>query len=156
MGYEPVPRSDIRVREALAGAMADFGDETAGIVYSLAPHKTERYRRSIGSTTYLDGSLVSGKALRKNIGHWWVKGDILTVVYSSNPLAWLLEFGTAPHTIGKHNPGGIISDAEYDFFVRLPFAHPGSRKSPHFGPAAMASLSSLARVVLAGYTRRMR
>ena len=134
------------VLEAIAGAMDDLGQEAAGIVYGLAPHRRGRYRRSIGASTYIGGRLVAGKHLRNlaKIG----KADVQTVVYTSSPLGHLLERGTQPHYIGvemEHGPLG---------FKRV--KHPGSRPFPHFGPGAMATAGRAARIISAGIARRVR
>jgi hypothetical protein len=145
-GFEIVTDADAAFVAACAAAMDDLGQETVSIIYGLAPHKSNRYRRSLGSTTYAGNALVAGKALRNRarIG----KADIQTVVYTSSSLGLLLEAGTKRHDIPiqmEHGPMALK-------IVK----HPGSRRFRHFGPGALAAVSRIPSVIAAGIARRVR
>ena len=154
MGYEEDLAAEEAVRRAFAVALVAVGDETAAIVRGLAPKVTGGYRRTIGSSTYLGGKLLSGKSLRNmNVVP---KADVQTVVYSSSPTSWLLEFGTAEHRVASKKGAPFIIDPVYDFFAPLPFLHPGSRKFPHFMPGAVAAIHRIGPSIAAHMARKGR
>jgi hypothetical protein len=116
--------------------MDDFGQEAAGIVYGLAPSKRGKYRKTIGTSTYMGGRHIAGKALG-NIGKV-PEADIQTIVYTSSTLGHLLEYGTQEHEI----PGA--------FGIPHGVIHPGSHRFPHFGPGAMQSVSRIGLAIVRG------
>jgi len=133
------------VETAIAGAMDDFGQEAAALAYLYARHKTNRYRSGISASTYLRDRLVGGKALR-NRTKFGSKHDILTIVFTPSSKGLWLERGTKEHWIPIHSDRGLTRRIH----------HPGSRAFPHFQPAAMASISRAAPIIMSGLARRMK
>jgi hypothetical protein len=151
-GFELDEAANAAVIAATAGAMDDLGQEAVGIVYGLAPHKTDRYRRTIGASTYAGGKHYAGKHLKNiaQMGH----ADVLTVVYTSSPLGHLLERGTQEHELTP--AAHLMTARSRNTDVLRTITHPGSRRFPHFGPGAMASVGRAGRVLGIGIAKRIR
>lgn len=75
--------------------------------------RTDKYAKTIRSTTYIDRDAVFGSRVETGEPHQ----GIHSIVYSASYLAHMLELGTDPHDIQE--PWGIIH-------------HPGGGRRPHF------------------------
>lgn len=154
MGFELDEAANAALIAAVAGAMDDLGQEAAGIVYGLAPHKGGHYRTTIAASTYAGGQHYAGKHLKNiaQMGH----GDVLTVVYTDSPKGHLLERGTQPHDIpiGHTATSGTARNRSTD--VLRVIRHPGAHPFPHFGPGAMAAVGRAGRVLGIGIAKRVK
>lgn len=141
MGFEIDEEAEHAFVRQLAEGMHEFGMEAAGEVYSRAPKKTGRYKKTIQATTYQEEEVIGGRAIsnRERLG----KAEIVTVVFTSSAKGHLLERGTQPHDVSR-------KDAVLDIRARgrpRTIQHPGSRPFPHFGPGAMAAIGKAAAAV---------
>jgi hypothetical protein len=128
------PAGDEALLLQLAKGFAEFGEEVAGAISQLAPRNTGRYARSIKATTFLEGGIYSGPAVRgtgvKSTAQIW------TVVWTGSKLGHLLELGTKPRVVAAKDGGMMAWPADkYGPAGAARVVHqPGTARQPHFWP----------------------